>query len=396
MVQGARRAILLVAALAMGLASTGPASAAPGPASPADFDAPLFGTTATLTEGRMPTSVQVRCSDARCTRGVLTVAELGPTVYVGDDVARGGVFADSPFFEAKLNKHWTNFATNSESAGAAASDYSSFTLHLAQIRQGADIPGLVAADLARYGGGSLSAPRTIGGATVWQATADDKDASWTFSYVSSGDALARGICMQVGSERGSVTCQPANVEALTLGAVTAPPSTAIAEQGSIRGLIPSTPPGLQPLLLTIEPAQALWAGYGPTPSLVRALSARKNAVTLQYEVSRFPELVLSAKVAAVKGGAPARMWANSTCSTAAVSSNQCALSRLPAPVFGSLGVRNDPNNGGTPQRVTSRFTGAGKLGDATCYVARENTTMTPAQVSACREAITALASTIVK
>ncbi len=322
--------------------------------------------------------------------------ELGPTVYVGDDVARGGVFADSPYFEAKLNKHWTNFATNSESAGGQASDYSSFTLHLAQIRQGADIPDLVAADLARYEGGSLSAPRSVDGATVWQATADHKAASWTFSYVSSGDALARGICMQVGTERGSVTCQPANVEALTLGAVTAPPSTGVAEQGSIRGLIPSTPPGLLPLLLTVEPAQALWAGYGPPAALERALSARKNAVTLQYEVSKFPELVLNTKVAAVRGDAPARMWAQSTCTKEAVSSNRCELSRLPEPVFGSLVVRNEPNDRVRPQRVTSRFTASGKLGDASCYVAEENTAMTPAQVSACREAITALASAIVK
>lgn len=342
----------------------------------------------------MPSSLQVRCSDARCTRGVLTVAELGPTIYVGDDVARGGVFADSPYFEAKLNKHWTNYATNSESAGGPASDYSSFTLHLAQIRQGADIPGLVAADLARYEGGSLSAPRSVGGATVWQATADDKAASWTFSYVSSGDALARGICMQVGTERGSVTCQPANVEALTLGAVTAPPSTVLAEQGSISGLIPSTPPGLVPLLLTIAPSQALWAGYSPPPALEQALSARKNAVTLQYEVPKFPELVLSVMVAAVRADAPARMWAGTNCTQEAVSSDRCYLSRLPEPVFGSF--RNIPNDGGRPQRVTSRFTASGTLGDATCYVARENTAMTPAQVGACRKAITALATAIVK
>lgn len=99
-------------------------------------------------------------------------------------------------------------------------------------------------------------------------------------------------------------------------------------------------------------------------------------------------------VAAVRADAPARMWAGANCTEEAVSSGRCYLSRLPEPVSGSF--RNIPNDGGGSQRVTSRFTGSGTLGDATCYVARENTAMTPTQVGACRKAITALATAIVK
>ena len=377
------------------MAAMGPASAAPAAVSPSDFDAPLFGTTATLNEARMPTYQQVRCSDARCTRGVLPVAEVGATIYVGTTVARGGVFADSPSFVAKLNNHWTNYAANSEAAGGPASDYSSFTLHLTQITPGADIPGLVATDLARYGQGTLSSPQIVDGATVWRGTANDPNAAWTFAYVSRGDALARGICMQAGTERGSVTCQPANVEALTLGAVLAPPATTLAEQGSIRGLIPATSPGIRPLVLDIEPTLPLWAGYGPPPSLVRALSMRKNSVSLQYEVMKFPELILSAKVAALSSETPARPWVRSTCNAATISTGRCDLSRISGPAFGFVGVRKDPATGGTPTRVMSRFTGSGKLGDATCYLAQEGASLTPAQVSACREAISELATATV-
>lgn len=392
-----RAGIISVAAAAFVGTALVPAIAAPAPATPAAFDAPIFGTTATLTEGRMPTYQQVRCSDAKCTRGVVPSAEGGATAYISTTVARGGVFANSPFFVAKLNKNWSNVGANAETAGGPAEDYSSFTINLAQILPGADVPGLVAADVAQYDGGSLGAPTIVDGATVWTATADHRKGAWTMVYVSKGDALARGVCIQFGAERGSATCPQANVQGLTLGAVTAPASTSLAEQGSIRGLIPPTPAGLRPLFLNIEPTKPLWAANLPSPALERALGKRKNSVAFQYEIAKFPGLLLDAKVAAISTANPARLWTETICTTTAVTDVTCELIRLKGPAFGYLGITSDPEFDGKRVGVNSHFTGAGKLGDVSCRALRGGAVgpMTPAEVSACTKAITALATAVV-
>jgi len=120
------------------LASAPGAQAAPTPVS--EFDAPIFGTTATLTEGRMPTYAEVNCSDARCTSGVIIGAEGGSTAYISTTVARGGAFAESPGFVAKLNKNWAGLSGN------YSEDFSTFTINLTQVLPGTDIAALVAAD----------------------------------------------------------------------------------------------------------------------------------------------------------------------------------------------------------------------------------------------------------
>lgn len=388
------KAVVLVGAGLL-VAGTVPAVAATAPAKPADFNAPIFGTTATLTEGRMPTYAQVRCSDARCTSGVVPGAEGGFTAYVSTTIARGGVFADSPYFVAKLNKHWSNSGSNAETAGGQADDYSSFTINLAQILSGADVAGLVAADVARYDGGTLGTPTTVDGATVWPATADHRKGLWTMVYVSKGDALVRGVCIQYGKERGSATCPATNVQALTVGAVTAPASTQLAELGSIRGLIPPTPAGLTPLLLNIEPTNPLWANNLPSPALERSLSKRKNSVAFQYEVAKFPGLLLDAKVAALSSENPARLWTETICTFTVTTDVTCDLRRIKGPAFGYIGVVSDPEKGGKTTGVNSHFTGSGKLGDASCYSPRTEGTLTPAEVTACTKAITALATAVV-
>lgn len=386
---------LVVVGAGLLMAGTVPAVAAPAPATPADFDAPIFGTTATLTEGRMPTYSQVRCSDARCTRGVVPGAEGGFTAYISTTVARGGVFADSPYFVAKLNKHWSNSGANAVTAGGESDDYSTFTINLAQILPGADIPALVAADVATYDGGTLGAPVTIDGATVWPATADHRKGMWTMAYVSKGDALARGVCIQYGTDRGSATCPAANVQSLTVGAVMAPASNQLAELGSIRGLIPATPAGLTPLFLNIEPTKPLWANNLPSPALERSLSQRKNSVAFQYEVTKFPGLLLDAKVAAISSENPARLWTETICENSSTADRPCDLRRIKGPAFGYVGISSDPDKGGKPYSVNSHFTGSGKLGDASCFALRPEGTMTPAEVAACTKAITALATAVV-
>ena len=102
--RSARR--LAIAAASTSIVLAGGTLAQAAPSGTAAFDAPIFGTTATLTEARMPTYAQVTCSDARCTRGVIVGAEGGATAYISTSIARGGVFAESPFFIAKLNKSW--------------------------------------------------------------------------------------------------------------------------------------------------------------------------------------------------------------------------------------------------------------------------------------------------
>jgi len=187
------------------------------------------------------------------------------------------------------------------------------------------------------------------------------------------------------------------VQGLTLGAVTAPASTSLAEQGSIRGLIPPTPAGLRPLFLNIEPTKPLWAANLPSPALERALGKRKNSVAFQYEIAKFPGLLLDAKVAAISTANPARLWTETICTYSTVSDVTCELIRLKGPAFGYIGVTSDPEFDGKPVGVNSHFTGSGKLGDVSCKAVRAGFAgpLSPAEVSACTKAITALATAVV-
>ena len=375
------------------LASVPAAHAAPSPAAQvARFNAPIFGTTATLTEGRMPTFAEVNCADARCTKGVVIGAEGGVTQYISTTIARGGAFADSPAFVAKLNKTWFGLSGN------LSDDRSTFTINLTQVATGADAAALVAADAAKYGG-KLSAPAAASGATTWSATGDHGGALWTVSYVALGDALARGACLQYGAERESATCPAANVQALTLSTVLAPAPTELAGVRSVAGLVPARVKGLTPQFLNIEPAKPLWAVNAPTPALERALNARANSVSLQYGVAGQPALLFTAKVGAVSSTAAARPWTATVCEMAGSTSRTCERTALRGPASGFLGVwsMRTPSEG--PGFLSVHFTGAGKVGEAECTVPGTlgaDRALTADETRACRTALTAFAAAVVR
>lgn len=372
------------------LASAPGAQAAPAPVS--EFDAPIFGTTATLTEGRMPTYAEVNCSDARCTSGVIIGAEGGSTAYISTTVARGGAFAESPGFVAKLNKNWAGLSGN------YSEDFSTFTINLTQVLPETDIAALVAADAAKYGG-TLSTPTTQGDTTVWSATGDFNDARWVVSYVSRGDALARGTCLQYGTERDSVTCPPANVQSITTDVVTSAPPTTLAGVRSIAGLVPSTPASLDPQLLNIEPTRPLWFPNDPTPALERALGARANSVSLQYGVAGYPELLFTAKVAAVSSEAPARPWTATVCDSATPSNRTCAKSRIGGKATGWIGAWSMRNPADGTGSISSHFTGKRRLGDVQCSIpgtVGAARALTSDEIRACTKAITTFANAVVR
>lgn len=374
---------LLALALAPGV------QAAPTPV--AEFDAPIFGTTATLTEGRMPTYAEVNCSDARCTTGVVIGAEGGSTSYISTTVARGGAFAESPGFVAKLNKNWAGLSGN------LTEDFSTFTINLTQVLPGTDIAALLAADAVKYNG-TVSAPTTQGDTTIWSATGDFNDARWVVSYVSRGDALARGACLQYGTERDSATCPPANVQSITTDVVASPAPSTLTGVRSVAGLVPNTPASLDPQLLNIEPTRPLWFPNDLSPALERALGARANSVSLQYGVAGYPDLLFSAKVAAISSETPARPWTATICDSAAPSSRTCAKSRVGGKATGWIGAWSMRNPADGTGSLSSHFTGGRRLGDVTCLIpgtVGAGRALSAAEIRACTKAITTFANAVV-
>ncbi|MGI9135916.1 MAG: hypothetical protein ACR2JS_02505 [Candidatus Nanopelagicales bacterium] len=373
-------------AVAIGGITLGTAQAA----TTASFNAPMFGTTATLTEARMPVYAQVECSDATCASGVLTRAAGGFTQYSSPSISLGGAFSKVPGFLAKLNKSW------SSATRANTQNYSSMTINFAQFAPGTDLAAAVATDAADTEL-TLSAPETVGSTTYWSATRSDEDSEWKVAYIANGDAIARGVCIQDGTERGSVTCNPANVRTLAQGIIDTPAAATLAESGSIAGLIPATPRGLSPVLLNIEPALPLWAGNAPGAALDRSLAARKNSVALQYSVKGNPALIVTTKVAALSSTAPALPFVKTICESNSVTKRSCTLSRVPGKAYGFIGDWSRAGKPDETENLSMHFTGAKKLGDARCgFLGDVKRGLTTKELATCRTALVTFANSVVK
>lgn len=359
-------------------------------ASPDSFNAPMLGTTATLTEARMPSYAQVHCSDATCTTGVITRAAGGFTQYLSPSIAPGGAFATVPGFLAKLNKSWTS-ATE-----ANTKHYSTMTINFAQFSPGTDLAAAVASDASTMDL-TLAAPTTSGSSTIWLASGSTDDSSSKVAYVANGDSIARGFCIQYGNERGSATCAPDHVQQLAQGVIDTPAASTLAESRSVTGLIPATPKGLTPVLLNIEPTVPLWAANAPGAALERALGARKNSVALQYAVKGNPALMFTSKVAALSSQAPALPFVKTICESNAATTRSCTLSRVPGKNVGYIGSWSRNDDPAQVDHLAMHVTGAKKLGDAVCAIPGKTTRgLTAKEIAACRAALLSFASAAMK
>lgn len=356
----------------------------------ANFNAPMFGTTATLTEARMPTYAQVSCSDAKCTNGVIPSAQGGFTQYSSPAVASGGVFATSPGFIAKLNKSWSN-VTQEDSV-----NYSAMTINFTQFAPNTDLTALVTSNAAELKL-PLTAQEKTGSTSTWSGSAVIDGDNWNVVYVAQGDAIVRAVCQQFGTEKGSVTCPMPNVRTLALQVVNTPPATSLAEATSIAGLIPQTPSQLKPVLLNIEPAQALWTSNAPGAQLNRAMAIRKNSVALQYGIQGSPQLTLRTKVAAIATETPARPFVKTICGKAVASTDTCKLSKLPGESYGFIGASSKQATPNEVARMSLHFTGSNKLGDASCgtLTPREGG-LTKNEQAICKAAFVSFANAVVK
>jgi hypothetical protein len=107
----AHRTIGRLIGVTAGVAALAVTAAIPaGATTPADFNAPIFGTTSTLTALRMPTMADVVCSDgascsACCPATSSTRRSTAPRRW-----PKGGAFSTSAGFLAKVNKAWDAFA----------------------------------------------------------------------------------------------------------------------------------------------------------------------------------------------------------------------------------------------------------------------------------------------
>jgi hypothetical protein len=311
-------------------------------------------------------------------------------MYSSPSIALGGAFATYPGFTAKLNKSWSNITKS------ATRDYSTMTINFAQFAPGTDLAAAVADDSSKISA-TLSTPEKVGEDTIWTGTSTNANAQWTIAYVAKGDAIARAVCLQYGTEKGSVTCPAANVRALAQSVIDTPAPTALAETASVASLIPATPAQLTPELLNIEPALPLWAENVPGESLDRALAARKNSVSLQYAVVGQPQLIVKLKVGALTTEAPARPFVSTICQSSVETTRACKLTRIPKPAYGYIGTWSAEDKPAVVDHLAMHFVGGRKLGDASCgRLGPQTDGLNSAEIAACRSALVRLATATVK
>jgi hypothetical protein len=132
----AHRSLFLLVTASVGAAGLAITLAVPAQATPpAAFDAPIFGTTATLTGARLPSIADIQCSDEARTTGVLPASLLlYPSVYFSTTVATGASLSVEPGFVAAVNEDW--YSLLSKGGG----EFAQFALQFAEFAPGTALP----------------------------------------------------------------------------------------------------------------------------------------------------------------------------------------------------------------------------------------------------------------
>lgn len=386
----ARRVLALAAGaalLAIGQpACATPSAAAPKPVTWQSFNAPILGTTGTLTYARMPSIAEIRCSDAACTTGVLpTGAQVGTSRYLSRKVALGGVFAAEPTFLAKVNASWWY------AAGGKTNEDATVHLFLAQFAAGTVFADVVARDAATSQL-TMQPPTTNGDITSWQGSTTLEDATvYNVVYVNQGDALIRAACIFSPGLAAAGVCKPGNLGALAVQTLARPAPKALPHGSTVNTLIPRTPAGLRPVIVTSDASDLIWNGYGPTATMTKQLAGTRTAV-LQYQISSAPRMLFTVKVAPVESAAT-KEFADSVCDYPSAARIQCVKKGIAGVPDGYTGTVSAQASAKAVPIITAQFTGRGKVGVGTCELASGDP-MTVQQQIVCRNALGSLARAI--
>ena len=375
-----RFAAVGLAAAALLMVPSAPASAA----TPLDeFDAPIFGTSASVVATVMPSLAEVACAHDTCTTGVLPAPVLiTSTRYFSTSVAPGGAFAAAPGFQAKVIRSWMH--------GDDADD-ADFTLMLIEFAGGSNLDAVVAAEAAARGL-TLTGPVQVNGLTTWTASGGvGTGVVSRYSYSVSGTKLAYGRCNMSESLLAVGACDEQKVAALTTAAATRAVPASVRLSKSAQALIPTTPKGMSGVVATQQLSRNLMDVANPevtsAPRVARQL-AGTTSVDLQYGITAQPGLYVVTQIAPVDTPAsraaietpcePSDTW---TCTSTTIRGSgrgyleRLALTDAPKKVVMLAGTWN----------------GSGRWMTVSCNLT-DYTPLTRVQISACSAAIRSLVS----
>ena len=259
-----------------------------------EFDAPIFGTSASNVATVMPSVVDVSCAHDQCTTGVLPSPVLiDSTRYFSTTVAPGGAFATAPGFQAKVMRSWFH-----EDEG----DRADFVLMLIEFSSGSNLEAVVAAEASALEL-TLTGPVQVNGLTTWTASSGAGTGVVSrYSYSVSGSKLAYGRCRLDESLIALGACDEQKVAAITSAAGARVAPTSIRLSKPARALIPATPTGMNGVVLNQQLSSNLFPVGNPamtsSPAVARQFAGTLG-VDLQYSITAAPGLYVIAQIAPV-------------------------------------------------------------------------------------------------
>jgi hypothetical protein len=274
----AHRSLFLLVTASVGAAGLAITLAVPAQATPpAAFDAPIFGTTATLTGARLPSIADIQCSDEACTTGVLPASLLlYPSVYFSTTVATGASLSVEPGFVAAVNEDW--YSLLSKGGG----EFAQFALQFAEFAPGTDLAATVAHNIAGYAGqsaGPLTGPTSVDGQQTW--TLEDNtnpELALRFAYAANGTMLVRTMCGFTPAMAAKNPCGLASMVAITVATANRPAPRVFPIGRAMRSLIPTTPANLTPVMLSVENSPPVWGATIAGPALTKLLQPTRTAI----------------------------------------------------------------------------------------------------------------------
>lgn len=322
-------------------------------ASSSQFDAPLLGTTATAQAARFPSSVDLACSDAACTTGVLRNPVGGEVEYSTSTIVRDPGYTAVPEFERGLMTVWSD-------RGVRSGDVDSVSFAIGQYAAGSDLVAVSKAIAAKVD--MALSPVQVDGLEVWAGEiVNDTDSAnvyngsaFKIASVISGDSIIRGTCSSGGTRTQTSDCTLPKLEHLVTALAQRQPGLSAGDRATINRLVPSTVArGITPLVAITGQSPALWGADISNPNLLTVMS-RSKSVFAQYTMDGAPHVRLRALYAAVTSTKTALGYVNRPCTT--VAQRDCRVTRL----VGGVGVqRLYSDTGTTLGRATMVFTGAG-------------------------------------
>lgn len=369
--------LILVGSVAMTAAP-----AANADALPESLTVPFLTSTPSLVwQGRMPTPAEVGAALGSSTSAV----SAGWPEYRTTTIIGGGGFAKAPGFLGKVNSFWIDPKVNDGAVQlsinvAAFADVSQAT---AAVGQDGKLTGVPAKAMAAQG--------TL---QRWQGQVTNSSGKQVWAWVMSpspAPMVVRMACIAIGPTSLYKQCDARRVNALALR-IAGSTTTAEALPPSVLADLPTTPPGVQPVLAVSQPSIAAWDVLIPTKPL-RAALANTSTTVLQYSPTAASPMAITALVTPLATPQSASTFVtqicggfepDTTCKKRSVSQTSSGI-----PVIGQTATIRQKDKGAVTARLT-QAAGAGVLVMVSCEDLQTYGPLSAADDQICATAVPAL------